>query len=102
MSSPPWTNNYTHREVKSLVRAISRMTEMKDRKEVHVRLIDFDRAFRQLMVEARDEARALYVSGVYQIDFRDAEEILKKPHSTIHVWYISGLKRLTKILNGEL
>ena len=100
--APPRIASYSHREVKHLVRAVSVMTEQLDKKSVHARVIDFDLAFHRLMEEAPDEARALYVCGVYQVDFRDAEAILLQAHSTIHAWYTSGLKRLTKLLNGEL
>jgi len=77
------------------------MTELKDRKDVHVKVIDFDRAFRTLMEGHADEARALYVCGVYQVDFRDAEQLLHHPRSTIHTWYLAGLKKMVQILNGE-
>ena len=77
------------------------MTELQDRKDVHVKVIDFDRAFQTLAEGWRDEARAVYVCGVYQVDFRDAEQLLHHPKTTIHTWYISGLRKLVQLLNGE-
>ena len=98
---PPRMANYSHREVKHLVRSVSTMSELKDRKGIHVKLIDFRLAFDRLSEEWPDEAAAVYVCGVYQVDFRDAEEILMYSSSTIHTWYQSGLRHLTKLLNGE-
>jgi hypothetical protein len=100
--SPPRITNYSHREVKHLVRSISAMAELKDHKDVHVKVIDFDRAFQILTERWRDEARAVYVCGVYQVDFRDAEQLLHYSRTTIHTWYLAGLKKLVQILNGEL
>lgn len=77
------------------------MSELLDRKDVHSRYIDFDMAFQTLKEGYADEARALYVCGVYQVDFRDAEQILHHPRSTIHTWYIAGLRKLVDLLNGE-
>ena len=93
--------SYSHREVKHLVRSVSTMLEHLDRKTVHVKLIDFRLAFDRLSEEWPDEAAAVYVCGVYQVDFRDAEAILGMSSSTIHAWYTSGIRHLTKILNGE-
>ena len=99
--SPPRIASYSHREVKHLVRSVSTMLEQLDRKSIHAKVIDFRLAFDRLSEEWPNEAAAVYVCGVYQVDFRDAEEILMYSSSTIHTWYQSGLKKLVKILNGE-
>lgn len=99
---PPRLASYSHREVKHLVRAVSSMTEQLDRKTIHAKVIDFKRAFDRLSEEWPDEAAAVYVCGVYQVDFRDAEAILGMSSSTIHTWYSSGLRHLTKLMNGEM
>lgn len=96
------SNNYSFREVKGLVRGVSTMLEHRDNKDVHVKLIDLTRALYVLWGECPDEADIILIHGIHHIDFRDAEELLMYPRSTLSDWYTSGLKKLTAILNGEL
>lgn len=78
------------------------MTQNRDNKDVHVRLMDLTRSLYILWDLWPDEADVILVHGIHHIDFRDAEGILEFPRSTLSDWYASGLKHLTAILNGEL
>ena len=77
------------------------LRDKRDNKDVLVRLLDLDSGVRRLMREHREEAQAVIVCGIFQVQYRDAESLLGNDHVTIYETYSSGVAHLTSFLNGE-
>lgn len=98
--TPPRAN-YTRKEVRKLLRSRLVLREKRDNISVLVRLLDLDSGVFRLIREHREEAQAVIVCGIFQVQFRDAEPLLGEDHATIHSWYSSGVAHLTSYMNGE-
>ena len=98
--TPPRAN-YTRKEVRKLLRGRLALREKRDNISVLVRLLDLDLGVFRLIREHQEEAQALIVCGIFQVQFRDAEPLLGEDHVTIHEWFASGVAHLTDYMNGE-
>jgi DNA-directed RNA polymerase specialized sigma24 family protein len=89
--------NYSSEEVEAVAEGYEELLEARYKPWVHIRLIDFRRAFAQLKPERQ---QAVLLCGLLGYSTRQAAPILQVSHTTVANRYKAGLDAIKSYLNG--